>query len=220
MTLGETDDRGRFPYARQRHCARPVHWPHRPTRPSASEDDCPETVATCPSIDEEANLATRVICPALLMSIGVLVGTASASTEDCTVGTLSKVSMRSVSRRQRHDWIAGRRDDRAESGRATERQDHLLRLAACTPENLVIRDTKSGSRSRCRLPIRRATARWCLTETTSSPLVVESPEMSPTPDPTKTPPRRRRPQRKCRSHRRRLRRSDDSTRNRSTSRTH
>jgi hypothetical protein len=50
-----------------------------------------ETVATRPSISQEGKLNTRIACPALLASIGILLGVASASAEDCTAGTLSKV---------------------------------------------------------------------------------------------------------------------------------
>src|ERR1700730_11025702 len=50
-----------------------------------------ETVATRPSMSQEGKLTTRIACPALLASIGILVGVAFASAEDCTAGTLSKV---------------------------------------------------------------------------------------------------------------------------------
>ena len=144
-------------------------------------------MATGPSITVEVKVATRIACPALLMLIGILAGSASASAQDCSVGTQSKVQHEvGIAPAAPRFGLPVNVTIVLKAGEQLNVRTICFDSRPVTPENLVSGDTKI--RFAFKMPPPDPTRNGTLVPDGDHELtlVVESPPPPPAPDTTST----------------------------------
>ena len=132
-------------------------------------------------------MATRIACPALLMLIGILAGSASASAQDCSVGTQSKVQHEvGIAPAAPRFGLPVNVTIVLKAGEQLNVRTICFDSRPVTPENLVSGDTKI--RFAFKMPPPDPTRNGTLVPDGDHELtlVVESPPPPPAPDTTST----------------------------------